>query len=295
MSRTEPAPTTPEPITTGRITTQLTIADALRHAAAELAEIADTARLDAEILMAHALGMARSRLLLHHMHDQVPAGFDGLIARRKRHEPVAYITGHQEFYGLDFKVTPDVLIPRADSETVIEQALAIMPARARILDCGVGSGALLLAVLAHRPQAHGIGVDCCPKALGVAIENAKNLRLAGRAEFFCRDWHRPDWAAGLGRFDLVLANPPYVEDNASLECGVAGYEPHGALYAGPDGLAEYQVLIPQLRRLMQPGGQAVIEIGRFQGDAVSTIAEMAGFSARIYPDLAGRPRVIVLK
>lgn len=166
----------------------MTVADALREAAALLGKTSDTARLDAELLMAHALGLSRSDLLLRHMRAAPPAAFAGL-ARRQAHEPVAYILGRQEL-GLDFAVSPAVLIPRGDSEVVVEAALAARPDARRLLDCGTGSGALLLATLAHLPEATGIGIDRSPEALAVAAANAARLGLAGRARMAVADWKR---------------------------------------------------------------------------------------------------------
>lgn len=276
----------------------MTVAEVLREAARNLAAVSDTARLDAELLMAEALGVSRSSMLLRHMHDRVPGSFAVLVARRLAHEPVAYILGRQEFYGREFTVSPDVLIPRADSETVIRAALEECPEqeakRIRVLDCGTGSGALLLTVLAEREQAEGIGIDRSAAALAVAEQNAARLGLDGKVRWLAADWHAPGWAEGLGRFDLILANPPYVEDAAPLEPSVRDWEPHGALFAGVEGLDDYRVLLPQLPALLARGGVAVVEIGAKQGSAVSAIARAAGFTARVAPDLAGRSRALVL-
>jgi len=271
--------------------------EALHWAAEQLSNTADTARLDAEILMAHALGVTRSELLLRHMRDAAPANFAALIERRARHEPVAYITGEQEFYGRTFAVSSAVLIPRADSETVIEAARDAMGEKSprRILDLGTGSGALLLTVLAELPEADGIGIDASRAALAVAARNAERLGLSERAEMREADWARPGWADPLGRFDLIIANPPYVEDSAQLDPSVHDYEPHGALYSGPEGLEDYRTLIPQLPALLEPGGIAVLEIGHAQAGAVSAIAATAGFTAELRRDLAGRARALVLR
>ena len=270
------------------------VADAVRTAALGLAATSDTARLDAEVLMAHALGVSRSDLLLRRMGDAVPAGFAALIERRAGHEPVAYIVGSQEFYGLDLCVTPAVLIPRGDSETLVEAALALRPGAPRVLDCGTGSGALLLAVVANLAGARGIGIDRSGRALAVAAGNAAALRLTGRTAFLQRDWTRAGWAAGLGAFDLILANPPYVEDDANIAASVRGHEPAGALFAGADGLDDYRVLVPQLSGLLAPGGAALVEIGATQAAAVGAIAAESGMAARIHRDLGGRDRMLAL-
>jgi release factor glutamine methyltransferase len=240
----------------------VTAADAIRAATAALTPTSDTARLDAEVLMAHALGVTRSELLLRHMRDAVPDTFDALIARRQAHEPVAYIVGEQEFFGLPFRVSPAVLIPRGDSEVLVEEALAAHPAALRVLDCGTGSGALLLAVLHGLPDASGVGIDRSAEALAVAADNAARLGLARRAAFALADWHAAGWADALGGpFDLVMANPPYVEDDADLAPSVRAHEPAGALFAGADGLNDYRALVPQLPALLRPGGAALVEIG----------------------------------
>ncbi|AKH43639.1 release factor glutamine methyltransferase [Altererythrobacter atlanticus] len=269
------------------------VADALRDAAQRLQPVSDTARLDAELLMAHALGASRSDMLLRHMRDPAPEGFGALTDRRARHEPVAYILGHQEFYGRNFEVGPAVLIPRADSETIVEAALEACPAPRRVLDCGVGSGALLVTVLVERPDAEGVGIDRSEDALEIARRNAAAHEC--RAQMIRRDWHEPGWTADLGRFDLILANPPYVEDDAPLDPNVRDWEPAGALFAGADGLADYRVLIPQLPALLAPGGVAVLEIGATQAEAVAAIGAGAGFETILRADLAGRPRAVIMR
>lgn len=272
-----------------------TIAHVLRSAAAALTATSDTARLDAELLMAHALGVSRSELLLRHMNAAVPQAVQSLIARRLNHEPVAYILGHQEFHGLEFLVNPDVLIPRGDSEVLVEAALAARPEARTVLDCGTGSGALLLAVLAELPEAQGIGIDRSLGALAVAASNAARLGLAQRARMLRADWGAPGWAGPLGRFDLILANPPYVETEAQLAPSVRLHEPADALFAGTEGLDAYRILIPQLPGLLAAGGVALIEIGATQAEAVSAIAEASGFAVTVHHDLAGRPRALELK
>ena len=279
------------------------VADALREAAARLAATSDTARLDAELLMAHTLGVSRSDLLLRHMDDPVPANFARLVERRAAHEPVAYILGRKEFFGREFFVADGVLIPRMDSETTVAAALEALddsgsdsgPAPRRVLDCGVGSGALLLTVLAERREAEGVGIDRSTQALMIASANAGQLGLANRAQLLRRDWSEPGWADDLGRFDLILANPPYVEDDAPIAPDVRRWEPEGALFAGPEGLDAYRVLVPQLPALLAGSGAAVLEIGAAQAEQVAEIAAQSGFACELRRDLGGRPRALVLR
>jgi release factor glutamine methyltransferase len=298
------------------------ITGALREATASLEVVSDTARLDAELLLAEAQGVSRSELLLRHMDDPVPPKFEALIARRLQHEPVAYILGRQEFFGREFLVTPDVLIPRADSETTVQAALDACPSPSRVLDCGTGSGALLLTVLAERTEAEGLGIDRSLDALVVALKNADRLGInapptseeleaafgragvdlaqgsvgyLGRARFRAVDWRQKSWRDHMGKFDLIIANPPYVETDAELAPDVRQFEPSGALFSGKDGLDDYLLLIPQLPAMLNDGGFAVLEIGHKQAESVSRIAREANFSVQLRHDLAGRPRALVLQ
>lgn len=267
------------------------LAAALRDAATRLSGISATPRLDAELLMAHALGCARSDMLLRQADLAVPDAFAALLERRMAHEPVAYITGVQAFWDLELAVTPDVLIPRSDSETLIDMAVE-GPAPARILDLGTGSGALLLAALSAFPDATGMGVDASAAALSVARGNAERLGFGTRSSWLHKSWREVGWSAGLGQFDLILCNPPYVEDDAALEPMVAGHEPHSALFAGPEGLDDYRILIPQIPALLTPAGVAIFEIGYTQTDAVSDLASKSGLSTEMRRDLAGKPRAL---
>ncbi|WP_225207039.1 peptide chain release factor N(5)-glutamine methyltransferase [Novosphingobium huizhouense] len=275
----------------------MTVAEALRAAAARLTAASDTARLDAEVLMAHTLGCTRSEMLLRHMAGAAPDGFAALVERRLLAEPVAYITGHQEFYGLDFEVGPDVLIPRADSETLIDAARTALPAASapRVLDLGTGSGALLLAALSLWPEATGLGIERSAGALAVATRNAAALGIGERASMRAGDWTQPDWTAGLGRFDLVLANPPYIEAGEPLAASVRAFEPASALFAGEDGLDDYRRLVPCVPGLLSEGGIALFEIGWTQGAAVLAMAEAAGLEARLHRDLGGRERAVEMR
>lgn len=273
----------------------ITVAEALRGAARRLQAVSDTARLDAELLMAEALGVSRSDMLLRHAAESAPDAFEAFVSRRMAYEPVAQILGRKEFYGREFRVCRDVLTPRADSETTVAAALEANPDAKRILDCGTGSGALLLTLLRELPAAHGVGIDRSAAALEVARDNAARLGLADRVELRRADWHVPPWRDGLGFFDLVIANPPYVESGADLDPSVSDYEPAEALFAGRDGLDDYRVLVPQLPALIAPSGVVVLEIGALQADAVSQIAARAGFASELRPDLAGRARALVLR
>ena len=272
-----------------------TVAEAIRAATERLGEGTDTARLDAELLMAEALDCTRSEMFLRRMHDPAPAAYAALVERRAAHEPVAYIRGYQEFFGLGFRVTPDVLIPRGDSEVLVEAALTAKPDARRVLDLGTGSGALLLALLSELPEAQGIGIDRSMAALTVATGNARALGLAERARLEFGDWTVPGWSAGLGAFDLILANPPYVEEAAELAPSVRGHEPAQALFAGPEGMDDYRILLPQLPALLAPGGIALFEIGHRQAEAVTALAADAGLEAVLHRDLGNRPRALEFK
>ncbi len=278
----------------------MTVGEAIRAAAIRLADTSDTARLDAELLMAHALGVSRSDMLLRAMRDPAPEGFPALAERRAAHEPVAYITGWTEFYGRRFDVRPGVLIPRPDSEVLIEAALELVPDPRRVLDIGTGSGALLFTILMEKPKAAGIGIDASMEAIEIALDNGIGLDAEHHFtddwdwHLMQRDWRTTGWADDLGTFDLVLCNPPYVENDAVLDADVRNYEPASALFAGPEGLDDYRILIPQLRGLMAPGGITIVEIGANQAEAVRDLATASGFTVELRRDLAERPRALVL-
>lgn len=266
------------------------IADLLTVAAARIG--GDTPRLDAEVLLAHQLGWSRGDLILKSDLMIEPQDFDLMVKRRALGEPVAHITGSREFWSLDLIVTPDVLIPRPDSETLIEVALRLAAhPPAHILDLGTGSGALLLAALSEWPEATGIGIDASAAALAVAQRNAVRTGLSNRAMF-----RAGNWGQGLDeRFDLILSNPPYIAETEPLSDEVRIHEPATALFAGHDGLDDYRRILPQLSRLLQPGGLAVVEIGHRQGDALLDLAATHGLHASVHPDLAGRDRAVALR
>lgn len=272
------------------------VVESLRTATNLLTGISDTPRLDAELLMAHALGVERSALLLDPGRYEVPEVYAHLIARRMAHEPIAYILGYRDFWTLRIEVGPGVLIPRPDSETLVEACLDFArDARgagwpSRVLDLGTGPGTLLLAVLSEFPEATGLGVDASEFALAFARDNAEDLGMADRTAFQSGDWGD----SIVGSFDLILCNPPYIAENEQLMPDVADHEPVGALFAGADGLDDYRRIIPDLPRLLAPGGLAVLEIGATQHISVGKLAEAAGFAVACRQDLGGRDRALIL-
>jgi release factor glutamine methyltransferase len=270
-----------------------TVRAVLMRAAAELSGWSASARLDAELLMAAALGVARDTMLLGRLDDPSPVAFETLLDRRRAHEPVAYIVGERDFWTITLAVGPGVLIPRPDSETLIEAAVEHFGSAgpASVLDLGTGSGALLLAALAEWPYARGLGVDRSDEALAIAASNAERLGLASRAAL-----HAGDWGQGIdGPFDLILCNPPYIESDAELAPEVREHEPAGALFAGPDGLDDYRRLAPDIARLLAPAGLAAVEIGWTQAEAVSGLFVQQGLATSVRQDLGGRDRAILVR
>jgi release factor glutamine methyltransferase len=271
----------------------MTVAEALRHGAARLrAAGIDNPRLEARLLLAHAMGCDTAELI--RAPDAPAPAYDGLLDRRVAHEPLAYIVGHRGFWSLDFAVSPATLIPRPDTETLIEAALAMPPPGARrILDLGTGTGCILLTLLHEWPDAFGIGIDRAPAAAALARRNAVALGLADRAAFVCGDWAAPL----VGRFDMVVSNPPYIRtaEIPGLMPDVARYEPRGALDGGADGYDAYRGITADLPRLLTPSGTAILELGAGQADGVAALAADAGLISETRRDLAGIARAIVLR
>ncbi len=260
----------------------------------------EAARGDAWLLLAAATGRPRASLMaagLEALAAPERARLDELVRRRSAREPIAYILGEKEFWSLPFRVSPAVLIPRPESETVVEAALAQVEDRQaplRLLDLGTGSGCLLLALLSELPMATGLGIDLSAEALTLATTNAGHLGLAARARFEQRSWG----VDLTGAFDLIVANPPYVGagERAGLEPEVREFEPQIALLAGPDGLDAYRALIPDCARLLAGGGAIGLEIGQGQGEAVAAILARHGLEVvEQRPDLAGILRCLVAR
>jgi release factor glutamine methyltransferase len=260
----------------------------------------ETAALDARLIVQAALGIDAGALLRGHdrpVTAEEAARIGALAARRAVHEPVAYLTGRREFWGLEFHVAPGVLIPRPDSETLVEAALDLCPdkeAPLRVIDLGAGSGALLLAVLSERPRARGLAIDRSAAAIIQTLENAARLGMADRVQAV-----QGDWLAGIAQtFDLVLANPPYVrsDEMAGLPADVRDYEPHGALDGGADGLEPLRAIMARLPAVMAPEGVALFECAPGQADEAAALGRDAGLTVvRVLRDLAGRRRGVALR
>ncbi len=257
----------------------------------------DSPSIDARLLLEVAAGCSRTDILTDPYRPvtaEQQATLDGYVERRLRREPVSRILGRKGFWKIMLNVTPDVLSPRPDTEAILDVVmLAFAPHEAfTMIDLGTGSGAILLATLAERAGARGVGTDVSTEALAVARENAANLDLDTRCDFI-----RTEWATGFGdhSFDLVVSNPPYIPsgDIAGLDPEVRDHDPHLALDGGPDGLQAYRELAPEIRRILRPGGVFAVEIGWDQGGPVKAMFEQAGFEdVIVVKDLSDRDRVV---
>lgn len=275
-----------------------TLASVLRRAAAALsaAGVSDAQR-DARLLARHAFGLDGPGLLVAESAPPEPDGlarFDAAVARRARRAPLSHIVGTRQFYGRAFRIDGRALDPRPESETLVAAALAALSAVAepRLLDLGVGSGCLLLTLLAERTDASGLGIDASADALALAAENAAALAVADRLEL-----RRGDWLDGVDeRFDAVLCNPPYIAEQeiATLAPEVRDHEPIGALTPGGDGLDVYRRLAPAIGEVLKPSAQAFFEIGRGQADAATAPFRAAGLSVSHVADAGGVARVLVV-
>jgi len=253
--------------------------------------------IDGQVLLAHVLGADRAWLAAHAVDEVAPERADAFfaLARRRRHgEPVAYLTGLREFWGLELAVTPNVLIPRPETETLVARALARLPAErtVRILDLGTGSGAIAIALAHERPRAQIVATDISEAALIVARTNARRLRIYS-VEFRASDWYG-DLADDDGPFDMIVSNPPYVAAfDHHLSEGDLRYEPMAALVSGGDGLDALRTIVGNAPRWLIPGGELIVEHGYDQEVAVRGLFDGSSFtrieSAR---DLAGIPRVV---
>jgi release factor glutamine methyltransferase len=268
--------------------------DMLAEAASRLKACSASPRLDGEVLLSHSLGKPRSFLLAWPDHRPEPGQverFEALLQRRLHGEPLAYLTGEREFWSLPLRVTSATLIPRPETEHLVEQALARIAADAdlHIADLGTGSGAIAIAIAHERPRCRVTAVDCCPDALAVARENANNHGLDNI------DFRHGDWLQGMTTsFDVIVANPPYIrDDDPHLQADGLPFEPQTALVAGDDGLAAIRVISEQARRHLQDGGWLLFEHGYDQQAAVSDLLRQAGYTAiEGLRDLEGNERIV---
>jgi release factor glutamine methyltransferase len=259
-----------------------------------------TAALDARLLLLGALSVAPTDLIIHPDAPLTADQADRLAdftRRRLSHEPVARILGEREFWGLPFRLSPETLVPRPDTETLVETALDLLPNRnapLEIVDFGTGSGCILVALLHELPNATGLGVDLSPGALRTARLNARANGVGERSHFAASHWAD----AVSGRFDLIASNPPYIASGVipTLDEEVRGHDPLRALDGGPDGLAPYRILLGEARRLLKPGGLLVLEIGYDQAEDLKGLARDHGLDvSRVAHDLSGHARCVAIR
>ena len=272
----------------------MTLKEVLEHAVAQLSPVHTSARLDAEVLLANVLGKPRHYAYTFAEQIVTPElerRYATLIERRVVGEPVAYLTGEREFWSLALEVTPDTLIPRPDTERVVEMALELIPVGSAwtIADLGTGSGAIAIALACERPECKMLATDCSEAAVEIAQKNARRHGLLHLE--FCLS----NWCDGLPSefFDLVVSNPPYVKtDDFHLSCGDVRFEPRSALIAGDDGLNAHSTICQSVGRILKPRGYLLLEHGADQKEAVKHLMQGHGFQdIRHYKDYAGHDRV----
>jgi release factor glutamine methyltransferase len=278
----------------------------LSDIADRLASVSDTSFLDASVLLAHILEKPRSWVLAHPelvLTEDQQMKLNNTLTRLEKGEPFPYVLGQWEFFGMDFDISPDVLIPRPETELVVEEALALLagltptpgPAAPRVADVGAGSGCLAVTIALERPNAHVLAIDISEAALRIAYENARALGAGSRIEF----WRGAFLPRGVPPLDLVVANPPYVaeRDRDQLPIEVRGFEPAQALFGGPDGLRVIRALVPEAAAALRPSGWLVMEIGAGQAEDVSALLQETGDFAlhHIRRDLQDIPRVVVAR
>jgi release factor glutamine methyltransferase len=278
-----------------------TRSEALRALRGTLSEAGfETAALDARLLLLTALGIPATTLVTHPDTPLTAAEFETLATftrRRLAHEPVARIVGTREFWGLPFRLSPETLVPRPDTETVVETALDLLPDRQaplRIVDFGTGSGCILVALLHELPRATGLGVDLSPGALATARTNADENGVGERCHFALSRWAD----AVSGPFDLIVSNPPYIASGVipTLDEEVREHDPRLALDGGPDGLEPYRILLSEAGRILAPGGLLAVEIGYDQAEELRSLAGSHGLEIlRIAHDLSGNPRCVAMR
>lgn len=260
----------------------------------------ETAALDARLLLLTALGIPATALVTHPDTPLTAEEAETLATftrRRLAHEPVARIVGTREFWGLPFRLSPETLVPRPDTETVVETALAFLPDRQaplRIVDFGTGSGCILVALLHELPKATGLGIDLSPGALVTARANAEDNGVGRRSHFALSRWAE----AVSGSFDLIVSNPPYIASGVipTLDEEVREHDPRLALDGGADGLEPYRILLSEADRLLAPGGLLAVEIGYDQAEDLRSLAGLHGLEVlRIAHDLSGNPRCVAMK
>jgi release factor glutamine methyltransferase len=279
----------------------MTVAEALRQATARLREAGvDSPDHDSEVLLRHALGWERARLLVESatpLSPQAESSFLDRVAERAGRRPLQHITGEQWFWRHAFRVTADVLVPRPETELIVEEALRRLAGRASplVVDVGTGSGCIALSLAAERPDAEVWAIDLSPAALEVARENASRLGLTGRVRLVAGDLLDPVRAL-TGRVDLVASNPPYVDPASApgLAPEVRLFEPAIALFPPGEPYHVYRRLVPQAAAALRPGGAMLLEVGQGMAEEVARIVERAGFRMdRVIPDLQGIPRTVV--